>query len=188
MRQRNPRDRRARLIAVGQNLGLELCAVTPARSRSGIHSCPSSAFDGRHPRAAVAVKQGGMTGRSRWTTGSGSTSGYDEAAEGGLISFPHEPLPWAVKRRTRPMLGFKDVHYAAKIIARASERRPTAKSCPQRMCFTAWLSGLPRFPHPQAVSPPLLGQRPLPPRLARQSLDDMDCDHEAASYATRCRP
>ena len=70
MRQCNSGDRCTRLIAVGQNLCLELCAVTSARCRSGVHSCPLNDFDGRHPRAAIAVKQGGMTGRSRSTASS----------------------------------------------------------------------------------------------------------------------
>ena len=42
VRERDTRDRRAWLIAGGQNLGLELCAVATARSRSGVHSCPST--------------------------------------------------------------------------------------------------------------------------------------------------
>ena len=73
----------------------------------------------------------------------------------------------AIKRRTRPMLGFKDFHSAAKIIAsievmhmirKGQWAGPKAKSCPQQSCSTAWPTELPRFPQPQAVSPPLLRQ------------------------------
>ena len=61
--QRHGRHRGARLLALGQNLRLELGAVD-APLGFGLHRCPPVRIGGHHRHERLSAVQGGMAGRS----------------------------------------------------------------------------------------------------------------------------